>query len=359
MKYYNELKRIGIWDYLSGLEKSIFNIEQVLGDAVQLLKVQTADGLIEFAISRIFEKFVPEHLLFVFEVSANFNPEVYYFRRLSAAAVAQPVCWYNGLKECLPEDESHFLFARERGRFSDSLIESLGEYRPNIIVPMKGLEGVFGFVLFSDKVTNDAYTEGEISYLNRFIPFFSVCLQNTLHHRSSITDLKTGLFNHAYFMRRLEEELFRGRRYKSETAVLLMDIDFFKSLNDTHGHLAGDLVLQKLAENMKEKLRIEDILSRFGGEEFILLLPGTHMPTALEIAERLRRAVESLRVQYGDRYLSITISLGCAFSTPADPLPPQELIARADKALYMSKENGRNRVTLYTGQDVQSPSGRS
>jgi diguanylate cyclase (GGDEF)-like protein len=360
LKYYGELQRIGIWDYLTGLEKSVLNIQEAFDDALQLFKIQTAGGLIEFVISRVLEKFVPEHLLFCIDVAANFNPEIYYFHQLNATTPAGPIEWYNELKEILPEGDGPFLFTEEvEKRFSPSLLESLREYKPNFILPMKGLEGIFGLVLFSGKVTNEAYNESEIAYLSRLIQFFSVGLQNTLNHQSSITDLKTGLFNHAYFMRRLEEELFRARRCKTVTSLLLMDIDFFKRLNDTHGHLAGDAVLQELAKTLKEKLRIEDILSRFGGEEFILLLPMTIMPTALEIAERLRHAVEKLTVRYGSKCLIVTISIGCAVSGPADPLSPQEIISRADEALYKSKRNGRNRVTLYVGQGAQSPSGRS
>ncbi|MDR1626742.1 MAG: diguanylate cyclase [Spirochaetia bacterium] len=360
VKYYDELQRIGIWDYLTELEKSVLNIKEAFDDALQLFKIQTAAGLIEFVISRILEKFVPEHLLFCIEVFANFNPEIYYFHKLNAAVPPKQVYWYNELKEFLPEGDSPLLFTKKtKERFSHSLRENLRDYRPSIILPMKGPEGFFGMVLFSGKVTNEAYTESEIAYVNRLIQFFSVSLQNALYHQGSITDLKTGLFNHAYFMRRLEEELFRARRYKTVTSILLMDIDFFKHLNDTHGHLAGDTVLQELAKRMKEKLRIEDILSRFGGEEFILLLPMTIMPTALEIAERLRRAVEKLLVPYGDKELAVTISIGCAVSGPMDPLAPQEMISRADDALYKSKQNGRNRVTLYMKQDVPSPSARS
>jgi diguanylate cyclase (GGDEF)-like protein len=355
LKYYDELRRIGIWDYLTELERSVHNIEDSFYDALRLFKIQTAGGLIEFVISRVIEKFVPEHLLFVIEVSANFNPEIYYFRQLNARVPEKPVCWYNELKEVLPSGETLVLFEEEKKRIPPALLENLRDYKPSIILPMQGLEGIFGFVLFGGKVTNDAYSESELSYLDRLIQFFSIGLQNTLNHHGSITDLKTGLFNHAYFMRRLEEELFRGRRHKTETAILLMDIDFFKHINDTYGHLAGDVVLQELAKRMKERLRIEDILSRFGGEEFILLLPSTIMPTALEIAERLRHAVEKLTVYYGDKEITFTISIGCALSGPTNPLSPQELVSQADEALYRSKANGRNRVTLYMEPDTQVP----
>jgi diguanylate cyclase (GGDEF)-like protein len=342
------LQRIGIWDYLTELETSVRNLEASFEDALQLFKIQTADGLIEFVISRFLDKFVPEHLLFIIEAAANLNPETYYFRRLSADSLQNPVTWYKELKEVFPYDDRPMVFFADKEWISSSLLEGLRGFEINVILPLKGIGGIFGFVLFSAKVTGDAYTESEMAYLSRLIRFFSVGLQNTLHHQSSIMDLKTSLFNHAYFMRRLEEELFRGRRNKTDTALLLMDIDFFKHLNDTHGHIAGDIVLQELAKTLKNKLRAKDVLSRFGGEEFTLLLPNTPMPTALEIAERLRAAVEELKVPHANKELGITISVGCAFSCPANPLAPQELISMADEALYKSKKNGRNRVTLFT-----------
>ncbi|MDR3200565.1 MAG: GGDEF domain-containing protein [Spirochaetales bacterium] len=355
LKHYDELRRLGLWDYLTGLERSVLELEGFFSDALNLFNIQTAGGLIEFVISRFLDKFIPEHLLFVIEDTASFEPETYYFRRLIAENLTKPVIWYKELKEVFPYEDRPVVLDGDKEWISSSLLEDLRQYETSLILPMRGIGGVFGFVLFSSKVLGTAYTESEISYVRRLIQFFSVGLQNSLNHQSSITDLKTGLFNHAYFMRRLEEELFRGRRYKTETALLLMDIDFFKRLNDTHGHLAGDAVLQAMAKIMKGRLRTEDVLSRFGGEEFTLLLPATPTPTALEIAERLRKAVENMKVPYGDKVLFVTVSIGCAVSGPSDLLPPPEILRIADESLYKSKENGRNRVTLYEQQDAHTP----
>ncbi|MDR1933583.1 MAG: GGDEF domain-containing protein [Spirochaetales bacterium] len=347
LRHYDELQRLGLWDYLTGLEKNVRDLERFFSDALNLFNIQTAGGLIEFVISRFLEKFIPEHLLFVIEDAANFEPETYYFRRLNANDLIKPASWYKELKRVFPCDNQPVILSEDCRWISSSLLADLQCYETRLILPMKGIDGIFGFILFSSKVLGTSYTDSEISYLHRLVQFFSVGLQNTLNHQSSITDLKTGLFNHAYSMRRLEEELFRGRRYKTETALLLMDIDFFKRLNDTHGHLAGDAVLQEIAKTMKGKLRVEDVLSRFGGEEFTLLLPTTPMLTALEIAERLRAAVEEMKISYRGNTLAVTISIGCAVSWPANPLAPAQMLNMADEALYKSKGNGRNRVTLY------------
>ena len=347
LKYYEALQKIGLWDYFTGLEKEVDNLEKFFADALDMFHVQTAGGLIEFVISRFLDKFVPEHLLFVIDTVENFTPETYYFRRLNTESLPQPVTWYKSLKEAFPPAISSAALAENSQWLSPSLAESLKDFQTSVILPMRGIGGIFGFILLSDTVLGTSYTESETTYLGRLIQLFSVGLQNTLNHQSSITDSKTSLFNHAYFMRRLEEELFRGRRYKTETSLLLMDIDFFKHLNDTHGHLAGDAALLEITKTLKGSLRIEDVLSRFGGEEFTLLLPTTPMPTAVEIAERLRAAVENLKIPYGEKTLSVTISIGCALSCPTDPLAPQQILAQADEALYASKQNGRNRVTVY------------
>ena len=355
IKHYEVLQEIGLWDHFTRLEKTVYDLEQFLDDALKMFTVQTSDGLIEFVIARFLDKIVPEHLLFVIEDTASFTPEIYYFRRLNASTPAEPVTWYNELKDAFPQKDQTVSLANAEAWLSPALAAKLKPYETSVIIPMNGIGGIFGFVLFSDKMLETAYTDSEMNYLNKLIQFFSVGLQNILGHQSSITDLKTGLFNHAYFIRRLEEELFRGRRYKTETSLLLMDIDYFKKLNDTYGHLAGDAVLQEIARSMKNNLRIEDVLSRFGGEEFTLLLPTTSVPTALEIADRLRAAIENLRIAYEEKILSVTISIGCAVSCPTEPLSQQQLISRADEALYTSKRNGRNRVTVYT-QGEHSPS---
>lgn len=348
IQHYDALQKIGVWDYLTALEQDNFNLEQFFSEALEMFNIQTAGGLIEFVISRFLDRFLPEHLLFVIEDRINPEPETYYFRRLKSDCPVASVDWYRRFKEFCPQNAPPYILGAEGCRLPEDLLHAMREYEPSVILPMRGIEGVYGFVVFSNKVVGGGYTDREIDYLVRLIRFFSVGLQNTLNHHSSITDLKTGLFNHSYFVKRLEEELFRGRRYKTPTSLILMDVDFFKTLNDTYGHLAGDIILREIARVMKNKLRVEDVLSRFGGEEFTLLLPATPPSTALEIAERLRTAIANTETVYEKDKLKITMSLGCCTSTPLEHLSPTEILKRADLALYKSKAEGRNCTSFYS-----------
>ena len=357
IKHYETLHKLGLWDHFTDLKKDIDTLEKFFQDALDMFAVQTASGLIEFVISRFLDKFVPEHLLFVIEAVAHFTPESYYFRKLNAERLAKPPIWYTDLKNIFPADLGHIILADSLAWMPQQIVKSLKEnFEVSVILPMRGIGGVFGFVMLSDKILGTPYSSNELMYLSRLIRFFSVGLQNTLNHQSSITDSKTNLFNNAYFTRRLEEELFRGRRYKTETTLLLMDIDFFKKVNDIHGHLAGDEALKSIAKILKQSIRTEDVLSRFGGEEFTLLLPETPVIRGLEIAERLRRAVESMKISFEKKTFSITISIGCSCSRQSNHLNPQQILSQADEALYKSKQNGRNRVTLYGKQNGHSPS---
>lgn len=165
----------------------------------------------------------------------------------------------------------------------------------------------------------------------------------------SQTDSLTGLWNRRYVMEVGEQQCQVAWRYARSMAVVMADIDFFKKVNDTYGHAAGDTVLQHFAKTLASNLRAADILARFGGEEFIILLPDTNTDGAANLGERLRYAVESssCRTQEGDT-VKITASFGIAVYTPNVSNAPTlaGLQALADTALYTSKANGRNRVTM-------------
>ncbi|MCI0478412.1 MAG: GGDEF domain-containing protein, partial [Anaerolineales bacterium] len=138
----------------------------------------------------------------------------------------------------------------------------------------------------------------------------------------------------------------RAIRYQRPLAAMMLDIDQFKQVNDTYGHLAGDRVLRVLADCCRESIRTLDIAGRYGGEEFFLLLPETDLVEAVMMAERLRRAVEQMQVQFGHSQISFTISLGVTAMAP-DISNLATLIERADQAQYLAKQAGRNRVQKY------------
>jgi diguanylate cyclase (GGDEF)-like protein len=156
------------------------------------------------------------------------------------------------------------------------------------------------------------------------------------------TDPLTGLTNRRQLSERMDVELSKARRHDHPLSALMMDIDHFKSINDTYGHGAGDAVLFGVAEILKQTCRKEDIVARYGGEEFVVLLPDSPAAAALDCAERIRKAIEGSVFPEIDR--KVTASLGATLFAPTDT--EESFIQRADAALYEAKASGRNRVVL-------------
>lgn len=217
------------------------------------------------------------------------------------------------------------------------------------------VETFVGMPLLSEKriVGILALSNLEREYLEKFAILsiqFSLEIRKVLLYetveRLAITDSVTGLYVRRYFSERFSEELKRSKRYKFNFAFLMIDIDGFKNCNDTYGHLVGDVVLRDIARLIKENLREIDIVSRYGGEEFAVLLPETGAPGARLAAERLRKRVEeNLFIAY-DEKLRLTISIGIALY-PKDSVEEGTLIERADTALYEAKRSGKNVVCEY------------
>jgi diguanylate cyclase (GGDEF)-like protein len=169
---------------------------------------------------------------------------------------------------------------------------------------------------------------------------------NELLLELSNTDHLTGLFNRRFLMEALDKEVQRARRKDGQVALLLLDIDHFKRVNDTHGHLQGDVVLQKVALHIQKELRSYDIAARYGGEEFVAVLPDTSLKEAFNVADRIRLSVQEMRFAGSLANERVTVSLGVAlFPSPCfDDI--DGLLRSADEALYQAKERGRNRVIV-------------
>jgi diguanylate cyclase (GGDEF)-like protein len=162
----------------------------------------------------------------------------------------------------------------------------------------------------------------------------------------SIRDVLTGLFNRRYMLETCRREFSRAARAGQSISILSIDVDHFKKYNDNHGHDAGDMVLRAVANCLENLFRNEDISCRFGGEEFVVILPGADANAALRRAEQLRSKVEDIIVRYLDKNLPrITVSIGAAVFPDAGD-NPQAVLKAADEALYRAKEKGRNRVEL-------------
>lgn len=162
--------------------------------------------------------------------------------------------------------------------------------------------------------------------------------QNTL-------DALTGIRNRAFFDQKLAAEVKRSRRERSTLALLMIDIDHFKAVNDQYGHLVGDLVIKEVAINLQQELkRSTDHLCRYGGEEFAVILPNTAVEGAMVLAEQIRLCIANLRIQYERLELSVTVSIGCYAAIAEINSTSTDFIQIADTALYQAKNEGRNRV---------------
>lgn len=168
----------------------------------------------------------------------------------------------------------------------------------------------------------------------------------------AIKDPLTNLYNFRYLHKHLDEEISRCERYGRVTSVFLLDLDHFKSVNDTYGRLFGDHVLRKVSELMRCNKRMTDSLYRYGGEEFFIILPETSAKEAMPVAERFMDVIRNHCFQCDGQRTNITISIGGAFC-PGQAKDKTELIRNADQALYKAKETGRDRVVFFSGTDKQ------
>ncbi|MDI9569539.1 MAG: diguanylate cyclase [Pseudomonadota bacterium] len=159
----------------------------------------------------------------------------------------------------------------------------------------------------------------------------------------NLRDSLTGAYNRRFLAARLKEEIDRHKRYGRTLSLLMLDIDYFKNVNDTYGHHCGDSVLKSICEVISAMLRNVDLLIRFGGEEFCCLLPETDLAAAMILAERIRKSIEQEVFRFEGREIRLTVSLG-VHELHADHDSPESLLRNADKALYRAKETGRNCV---------------
>ena len=214
------------------------------------------------------------------------------------------------------------------------------------IFPIVYRDEVLGALLLA---TLNRFQPNELALLEYVTNQIAIVLENTMAHeqleRLSVTDELTGLNNRRYLTSRMEETFSEAQRYRSGLAVLIMDVDHFKQVNDRFGHQVGDRVLQEVSRVLADCMRESDLLGRYGGEEFLAMLPRADLASARSTAEKLRLAVNAL--QFGEMDgARVSISVGVAVLARHDAYSLDGLISAADKALYRAKEQGRNRVEL-------------
>jgi diguanylate cyclase (GGDEF)-like protein len=202
-----------------------------------------------------------------------------------------------------------------------------------------------GRIILAYDVTKHKLMETELKARITEIDFLRMQLQE-----QAIRDPLTGAFNRRYFSEALDQEAARSARENTPFSILILDVDHFKQFNDTYGHKCGDIVLQSLANFLNENTRQGDIVCRYGGEEFVILMTDATPEDAYKRAELFRKRFEEMILEYEGKKLNCTFSAGIA-SYPAHDRASETLLTFADQALYRSKASGRNRTTLYSLQD--------
>lgn len=220
--------------------------------------------------------------------------------------------------------------------------------RSIICVPVKCREKVYGVMQLVNSLTEGSFDEADLRILSTIADFAAIAMENARQferiRQLLITDDLTGLYNCRHFHDLLDYEIDRSRRYDTDLCLVFIDLDHFKNVNDTYGHLAGSRLLAEIGGLLRENVRKADLAARYGGDEFVLLLPSTGKMGALTVAANLRRAIREHRCQGDDgRRFGVTASFGIA-AFPADAQDKESLLRVADQKMYQVKETTRDGI---------------
>lgn len=236
---------------------------------------------------------------------------------------------------------------------NDKNLKKLEGLSPTLIVPLvEKANHLSGILILQERIAIEeetTYTEYEQNMIMSIASLATVAINNASLLEMSSTDMMTHLRLKYFFFNQLTEAIDKAFQMEENIAVLMFDIDFFKKFNDTYGHECGDFVLISVANIIKSSLRETDIASRYGGEEFTVLLRKGKKAEAMKVAERIRKKIEEYDFVYNDQHLHVTVSCGVSvFDKDTNPVElPNIFVNQADSGLYMSKNNGRNQVTFF------------
>ena len=346
LEQFNSLQKSGALDDLALLRNENRVLDSLINDAAALYVLTSIEDMMSFMTDRILQQFIPTYLLVMIEPPHGQDLRQFCYANLKPSGESLSAQAYAALKERF-SGSTPYLADYDSLPLDRPVKDELARFNPDIVVPLTGIEGVYGSVVLVGKVLGGPYSDLERMYVDKLMRFISIAVQNNLHHEGAITDPKTGLYNHGYFMQRLEGEIARVERHGVKAGIIMLDVDLFKKFNDTWGHLAGDEVLTSLAQTIKQAIRTEDVAARFGGEEFCALIIECDTAKVIEVAERIRASIQAMKVKVKGADLSVTASFGCCVVDPELPAKASDYIERADKALYLSKSGGRNRTSLY------------
>ncbi|MDR1286469.1 MAG: GGDEF domain-containing protein [Treponema sp.] len=349
MENYSFLQELGVFKFVDELNREIQNYRSLLQGGLDVFNRTSIDDIMDATVFQISDHFLPSFISFLWKPIQNRDDIVIRsyrnYKKIDLHLKVDSIAPFESFFQQYPKPINFELLSYEMK--NEKATKSFGEVEPELMIPILGPFGLYGIIVVGKKILEDEYAPRELVFLQQLMSFVSQAIKNHLHYEHSLRDVKTGLFNHGFFMTRLNEELVRSRRSCCASSIIVMDVDKFKLFNDTYGHLAGDKVLESLAFTLKQGVREDDVPSRFGGEEFTVLLPNTDRNTAWTVCERLRNAVAAMKVPWNPPLPQVTISLGLYTFDERSGIDAEEVIHRADDALYLSKERGRNRSTMW------------
>ncbi len=298
------------------------------------------EKILNFSSGLFFIKHPTENLL---EISASWGSPT-----LHKSTLLYAQCWALRLRHLHQVDASSAELICEHIKIGDKKPISY------FCVPLMAQNDIYG-LLYLEIIQNEnqpSLSENEKLVINAFAELAALSLANVRLRENlrsqSIRDPLTSLYNRRYLEDFLFKQLHQAERTKKSLAVLMIDFDYFKNINDVYGHDAGDLVLKELAKILQEDVHESDSASRYGGEEFILVLYDTNAERAKQRAENARKSIKNLQIRYGAQVIkSVSVSIGVAIY-PQDGKTGPELIEAADKALYYAKNNGRDQIILFS-----------
>ncbi len=339
-------------------EKKIYDLEQMLDIAKSFCQNLDFDNLLE---SIVYICMAQMHVLgaeiFVRDLITNENYVLETAKDLFDESEKPSIPVSSPITKKLLDVQMPITFDELKLLIEDQkTLETLKALSPTLIVPLIQKTHLNGLLILQERIAIEddvSYNEYEQNQIMSIASLASVAINNAALIEQSSTDMMTHLKLKFYFFNVLSEAIDQSFLQNENLAVLMFDIDYFKKFNDTYGHECGDYVLIEVANIIRKSLRESDTASRYGGEEFTVLLPNTTTEEAILVAERIRAAIDTHDFIYNDQHLHVTISCGVSVFDSTENLvnSPNEFVNQADQALYISKSKGRNRVTLYRKPD--------
>lgn len=335
-------------------EKEIFDLKQLLEISKSLNTLLSFDTLME-SILYICMSQMRVTSMGIF-TKKNFDSALFQLNRNCNGFDLDHSCDYNIHEEnplirFLAEQNKCITMCEVRAQFPGMEgLSALSSLSPSLIVPLKAKNHINGIIVLGESIhcmeVCDDFSEYDKGQMLNIASLVAIAINNATLLEMTTTDMMTHLKLKHFFYSVLIDTMDMAAKEKQDISILMLDIDFFKKVNDTYGHACGDAVLQQVAGIIADNVRSKDLAARYGGEEFVVLLNGVKADAALKIAERMRSTIETLDIEYETHHLTVTISIGISEYDPARDANAKALVERADQALYASKGNGRNRVTV-------------